>query len=152
MSKEPEAEPEERGFAQKLEDRSLIARRDAAEIEAERLERKAREQEERLSRLSTGKRKLALRICDDTGGDLPEGCGEILSQEIRLSFDWKDRLRIFFGAGVIIESAMLLRDKIEGPVETVSDVSVTFPRKPRGGESIAYAAEPDTEDVLGNLP
>src|SRR4051794_4004682 len=119
MSSEPDREPVERENRQA--NRILQARHDAAEAASLKVEREAEREEELLSRLTTGNRRLAVRICDDYGGDMPPGFKDIIGNETRIGFSWKERLKILFGAGMVIETC-ILTEKKPGRMETRQEV------------------------------
>src|SRR5262245_19443361 len=93
-------------------------------------------------RLFIGKRPLRMRLND---GDLPEGFAGALYTEVRTVLDWRDRLRLIFGAHLITETVTYCEGR-PGRVESHSETHVIRPRTIRSGtggtvEGRPWAAE-----------
>lgn len=59
---------------------------------------------------------------------LPEGFKDCLHTSTGIHFDWKDRLRILFGAKVALKCRTYC-ENIPGKVYSESEVNVGFPRR-----------------------
>lgn len=147
MSRDSE---EERETKELLAERQVRARLDADAAEVERLEKEANRKQDHLDRLTTGRLKLASRL---NNGGLPEGFRDSITTTTKAVLDWKDRLRVLFGAGIITET-LIYTENLPGKMESIAEVSVVFPRRPRRGPPVCYEAIPPEPDIdqLGDLP